>query len=51
MILGETLLGVVAMAGLFLLFGLRAPVEEGGGCGSCAGDCGSCPRDLEEEER
>ncbi|UCC26141.1 MAG: hypothetical protein JSU98_03360 [Gemmatimonadales bacterium] len=44
----EVVLGAAAMAGLFVVFGLRAPAEGSGGCGSCAGDCGSCV--MEEEE-
>lgn len=46
--LAEAAVGALAMAGLFILFGLRAPAERSGGCGSCSGDCGSCPMDHEE---
>jgi hypothetical protein len=46
--LGEVLLGAATMAGLFVLFGLRAPAERSGGCGSCAGDCVSCSVDGED---
>lgn len=45
MVFGEYLLGALAMAGLFILFGMRAPAEKSGGCGSCAGECGSCAVD------
>lgn len=44
----EVVVVAVAMAGLFVVFGLRAPAERSGGCGSCAGDCGSCV--MEDEE-
>ncbi|HSG49658.1 MAG TPA: hypothetical protein VLA43_17685 [Longimicrobiales bacterium] len=47
-ILGQYMVGALAMAALFLLFGLRAPAEKSGGCGNCAGECGSCPVDHEE---
>ena len=46
--LGEVLLGAATMAGLFVLFGLRAPAERSGGCGSCSGDCASCSVDGED---
>ena len=46
----ELMVGALAMACIFVLFGLRAPAESGGGCGSCAGDCGSCPIDAEVGE-
>lgn len=48
LILAQYLLGALAMAGLFVLFGLRAPAEKSGGCGNCAGECGSCSLDSEE---
>lgn len=48
LIVGPYLLGALAMAGLFVLFGVRAPAERSGGCGTCAGDCGSCALDPEE---
>jgi len=46
-ILGQFLVGGLAMAGLFILFGLQAPAERSGGCGSCGGECGSCSLDAE----
>jgi hypothetical protein len=45
---GEYLVGALAMAALFTLFGLRAPAEGSGGCGSCSGECGTCSLDHEE---
>ena len=45
---GEAVVGALAMAGLFMWFGLQAPAEGSGGCGSCSGECGSCPLDDEE---
>jgi hypothetical protein len=55
LVFGEYLVGALAMAGLFILFGLRAPAETSGGCGSCAGECGSCATEgscsVDVEER
>lgn len=48
LVFGEYVLGALVMAGLFLVFGLRAPAEKSGGCGNCAGDCGSCSLEREE---
>ena len=44
----EMLVGAAAMALFFVVFGLRAPAEGQGGCGSCGGDCGSCSLEPEE---
>jgi hypothetical protein len=44
----DVVIGILATAGLFVLFGLRLGGEEGqGGCGGCSGDCGSCTLDEE----
>jgi hypothetical protein len=40
-----TLLGIVALAGLFAVVGLLPFPDRG--CGSCSGDCASCPLDEE----
>lgn len=45
----ELMIGAFAMAILFVLFGLRAPAEGGGGCGNCTGECGSGSCTLEGE--
>lgn len=48
----ELMIGAFALAILFVLFGVRAPAERGGGCGSCTGECGGggCTLDAELSE-
>lgn len=47
----DVLLGVVATAGLFVLFVLSrgGGAEARGGCGACHGDCGTCTLSEEDE--
>ncbi len=44
----ELITGAAAMALLFVIFGIRAPAEGQGGCGSCAGNCDTCTLETEE---
>jgi len=43
----NTLLGILAAAVLFALFGLLGLRR---GCGDCAGGCGACPREPDAAE-
>ena len=44
----DVVIGILATAGLFVLFGLRMGREDAqGGCGGCSGECGSCTLDEE----